>query len=85
MTAITVAPGVTVHPDIMGGVPCISGNRWPTSIVADYAKRGLPMSDIKREYPWISYRQIAAALAWEIRPLADRKKAIADAQRDAGA
>jgi uncharacterized protein (DUF433 family) len=76
---ITVAEGITVHPDIMGGVPCIAGNRWPTSIASDYARKGFPVSHIMAEYPWITAKQIANALAWQARPFGNRKKAIASA------
>jgi uncharacterized protein (DUF433 family) len=76
---IIVAEGITVHPDIMGGVSCIAGNRWPTSTASDYARNGHSVSHIMAEYDWITVKQIADALAWEARRFGNRKKAIAEA------
>lgn len=83
MTAITVAEGVTVDPEVMGGQPCITGHRWPTKIASSFARAGYSVSHIIEQYPWITAEQIAHALAWQGRRAADRKKAIADAQREA--
>ncbi len=72
-----VAQGVTCDPDIMGGQPCIAGQRMPTAAIRSLARAGYSVDAIQREYPSVLVFQIADALAWEMRTVKDRKDAMA--------
>ncbi len=73
-----VAQGVMVHPMIMGGQPCVDGQRMPTSTIRSLARAGYSVDAIRVEYPMLEPWQIADALAWEMRTAADRKAALGE-------
>ena len=70
---------ITTDPLIMGGEPCIGGTRIPVRAVASFASEGVEV--IKREYPTLTDRQIADALAYALtRPTsADYERGLEDA------
>lgn len=82
--SVIVATGIAIHPDIMGGMACVAGTRLPVCVISDLARDGLSCQAIKREYPGLSYEQIANALAWQIQPLSTRKSRIGDARQGGG-
>ena len=63
-----VARGVKITPNVMGGIPCVAGQRIPTRTIASFAKAGYNVADIQAEFPSLLVFQIADALAWEMRP-----------------
>lgn len=75
-TAAEIA-GLRVDPNIMGGEPCIKGTRIPPRCVSSLAKHGYTVEAIRDEYPTLTYKQIAVALAWELRPAKARRAILA--------
>lgn len=70
------AAGIMSDPDIMGGVVCVSGQRMPVTCISDLAKAGYGVDQIMAEYPTLSERNIADALAWQAQPLLKRKERL---------
>ncbi len=73
MTARSIAQGITVNPETMGGVPCIAGTRIPARAIYNFARAGYQVDRIISEYPSLSYMQIANALAWCVQPLSAQR------------
>jgi uncharacterized protein (DUF433 family) len=55
---------VTTDPNIMVGKPVIRGTRIPVELVVRMVARGIPDSEILREYPRLQAQDIRAALAY---------------------
>ena len=70
----TIAPGVWVNPGRQSGRPCISPTRIATSSVKSLARAGYSVAQIRREYPDLTFKQLAEALAFEARPAAEKRE-----------
>jgi len=55
---------ISVDPNVMHGVACISGTRIPVSLVLDNLAAGLSPEELLQEYPSLSREAITAALAY---------------------
>lgn len=55
---------ITVDPDRMHGRPCIRGLRISVSDVLGLLAAGETCEDILRDYPYLEYADIGAALAF---------------------
>lgn len=69
----TIAEGVSVNPERMSGQPCIEGTRILTKAVKAFAAAGYGPERIIAEYPSLTHKRIADALAWEARPVSERR------------
>lgn len=48
--------------DILGGKPIIAGTRMSVESILELLSSGMEMSDILKEYPFLSRKQIQAAI-----------------------
>ena len=64
MTAKTIAPGVTIDPEVMSGTPCIAGTRLPTGCIARIFPTGRSVRWIAQAY-YLKTRQVEAAIRYE--------------------
>lgn len=55
---------ISVDPNVMHGVACISGTRVPVSVVLDNLAAAMSVERILTEYPSLTRDAIAAALAY---------------------
>jgi uncharacterized protein (DUF433 family) len=55
---------ITLKPDIMGGVPCISGLRVSVGTVIGLLALGLSTNDILKRCPYLQQKEIVAALSY---------------------
>lgn len=53
---------VSANPEVMDGVPVISGTRIPVYIVLEMLEEGQSFDDILRDYPSLSEEKIKAAI-----------------------
>ena len=64
------ATGVTVDPNVRGGVPCVGGERWPIAHILQKLASGIPPSRLVQENPYLTLADIQLALdvaAWVMR------------------
>lgn len=75
--SIEVHPGITVNPEIMGGVPCIVGQRMPVRAIFNAAQSGNSREAIKAMWDdSFTDTDIANALIWRALPKKVRKAKI---------
>lgn len=55
---------ITVHPDIMGGVPCIRGLRMPMATVVGMVADGMTVEEILEDFDYLEREDIAEALRY---------------------
>jgi uncharacterized protein (DUF433 family) len=55
---------ISVDPNVMHGVACITGTRIPVSVVLDNLAAGLGADEILASYPSLTPESIRAALAY---------------------
>lgn len=79
---MSVGQGVTVHPDIMGGEPCVAGQRMPVMQIKRCAKYGWGVDKIIAEFPDMTPGKIADALAWSALKKSQRKQLVKDALKE---
>ena len=53
---------ITQDPDLMGGVPCIRGLRFPVATVVSMVADGMSTEEIVAEHPDLEAADVAAAL-----------------------
>lgn len=59
-------PGIVRTPGVISGGPRIDGTRISPSAVMSFARAGYSVDGIKAQYPTLTDRQIADALAYEV-------------------
>lgn len=69
---IQLGPGVTVHPHIHSGAPCVSGRRIATSLVEQRFLAGESVASIAEDYAMDS-AAVENALRYELRRRTQRK------------
>ena len=55
---------ITVHPDQMGGVPCVRGLRIPIETVVGLLAQGMTHQQVLREHPDLEQEDLLAALRY---------------------
>ena len=55
---------ISVDPNVMHGVACITGTRIPVSLVLDNLAAAVPVERLLTEYPSLTTDAIASALAY---------------------
>lgn len=55
---------ISVDPNIMHGVACVTGTRIPVAVVLDNLAARIPEERLLAEYPSLTREAIAAALAY---------------------
>lgn len=66
-------PGIVRTPGVIGGRPRIDGTRISPGAVMSFARGGYSVDQIKAQYPTLTDRQIADALAYEVGKRARRR------------
>ena len=70
---------ITVHPDQMGGVPCIRGLRIPVATVVGMVADGMTEAEILRAYPDLERDDVREALRYAAEALRERELPVLDA------
>ncbi len=55
---------ITVDPEIMHGMPVITGTRIPVALVLGMLEDGYSLADIQKEYPKLTLQQIKATIRY---------------------
>ncbi len=55
---------ITINPQILGGIPVISGTRIPVSRISQLLIEGYTVSAIRNEYPWVNEEKIQYLIAY---------------------
>jgi uncharacterized protein (DUF433 family) len=55
---------ISIDPHIMGGKACIAGTRVPVYIILGHLGSGATLADILEAYPFLTERDLLAALAY---------------------
>jgi uncharacterized protein (DUF433 family) len=55
---------VVVDPEICHGKACIRGTRIMVSVILDNLAAGVPVDELLKSYPTLSYEAIQAAIAY---------------------
>ena len=53
---------ISSNPDIMGGVPCITGTRIPISVILYRLKDGHSLAQILEMYSWVDRKTLEGAI-----------------------
>lgn len=64
---------ITVHPDIMGGVPCIRGLRMPVATVVGMVADGMTVEEILDDFDYLEREDIAEALRYAAEAVLERE------------
>ena len=54
------SPIISVHPDVMGGVPVFTGTRVPVRVLLDHIEAGDSLTDFLEGYPSVSHAHAVA-------------------------
>lgn len=64
---------ITIHPEQMGGLPCIRGLRIPVSTVVGMIAEGMTNQDILKAYPDLVLEDIQEALRYAADAVRERE------------
>ena len=53
---------ISIHPDVMGGMPVFSGTRVPVQTLLDYLEAGDSIDEFLEGFPSVSREQVIAFL-----------------------
>ena len=53
---------ITQNPEILGGKPIIAGTRMSVESILESLSGGMEISDILKEYPYLTRKQVLAAV-----------------------
>ena len=56
------ATGIETDPDVMDGLPVITGTRVPVYVILEMLESGLSLDAIHEEYPHLTMDQLRAAV-----------------------
>lgn len=68
---------ITVHPDQMGGVPCVRGLRIPVATVVGLVAQGMSADDILAEYPDLEIEDVREVLRFAAAAVEERQLPLA--------
>jgi len=55
---------ITQSPEILGGKPTIAGTRMSVEVIMESLAGGMEVRDILKEYPFLTKRQVLAAISY---------------------
>lgn len=55
---------VWVHPDRMGGKPCIRGTRLPVAVILEWLAAGYSVERVLQAYPFLSLEAVEHIQSW---------------------
>jgi uncharacterized protein (DUF433 family) len=64
---------ITTDPDVMGGVPCIRGLRFPVASVVAMVADGMTTSDILAEHPDLTGEDVHESLLYAAEAVRERE------------
>jgi uncharacterized protein (DUF433 family) len=64
---------ITVDPEQMGGVPCVSGLRIPVATIVGMVAEGMSEAEILRAYPDLKKEDIREALRYAAEAVKERE------------
>ena len=64
---------ITVHPNQMGGVPCIRGLRIPVATVVGMVSEGMTHDEIIKAFPDLEHDDISEALQYAADAVRERE------------
>ena len=64
---------ITTNPDVMGGVPCIRGLRFPVATVVAMVADGLTADEILAEHPDLTREDIHESLLYAAEAVRERE------------
>ena len=73
MTERTLLKRIVVDPKIMFGKPVIKGTRLPVEIIVEKVAYGLTFDELKKDYPFLTYDDIRAALLYAAKRIANEE------------
>ena len=68
---------ITVHPDQMGGVPCVRALRVPVATVVGLVAQGMGREEILAEYPDLELEDLREALRFAAAAVDERQLPLA--------
>jgi uncharacterized protein (DUF433 family) len=68
---------ITVDPNQMGGVPCLSGVRIPVATVVSMVSEGMSEAEILKAYPDLEREDIREALRYAAEAVRERELPVA--------
>lgn len=54
------SPIMSVHPDVMGGIPVFTGTRVPVRVLLDHTEAGDSLTEFLEGYPSVSHAHAVA-------------------------
>lgn len=67
---------ITQDPNILGGKPIISGTRMSVEVILESLASGMDIKDILKEFPFLTKRQIQAAVDYAAKMVAKEESYI---------
>lgn len=64
---------ITTNPDVMGGLPCIRGLRFPVATVVAMVADGMTVEQILREHPDLMREDVREALLYAAEAVRERE------------
>jgi uncharacterized protein (DUF433 family) len=64
---------ITTDPEVMGGLPCIRGLRFPVATVVAMVADGIPVEQILAEHPDLTREDVREALLYAAEAVRERE------------
>jgi uncharacterized protein (DUF433 family) len=74
---------ITQNPEILGGKPIIAGTRMSVESILESLSGGMEISDILKEYPYLTRKQVLAAVNYASKIVEKEERYIFKKQRAA--
>lgn len=66
---------ITQDPKILGGKPIITGTRMSVEVILEFLAGGMEIKEMLREYPFLTKKQIQAAIQFAAKQVGKNKSA----------
>ncbi len=67
---------ITTNPDVMGGLPCIRGLRFPVATVVAMVADGMTVEQILAEHPDLAREDVREALLYAAEAVRERELSL---------
>jgi uncharacterized protein (DUF433 family) len=64
---------ITTNPDVMGGLPCIKGSRFPVATVIAMVADGMTVDEILSEHPGLTREDVRESLLYAAEAVRERE------------
>lgn len=65
---------INQDPKILGGKPIIAGTRMSVEVILEFLAGGMEIKEMLKEYPFLTRKQIQAAIQYAVEKVGKRKK-----------